>query len=221
MSQGGLQGQCPRPTASMEPGTRSLGCRDVNFSHHLRSRGRGSPLAQQPDGARPSLTGLSLTGTHGAPDTQEPRGGGPSAGQPAGAGAGASRCWCSRTSVPAGSAADLCKMAMIHIFAAVAASPTLTARSVSERRPPHPASACPCSAQGGGGGTALRLAGKCTTSSHPPLHLSHPPSQGPPSSLLSAPLGGPFPHTWAGPRTPGPVTAAGDHRPFTVGPRGS
>ena len=32
--------------------------------------------------------------------------------------------------MPTGSAADLCKMAMTHIFAAVAASRTLTARSV-------------------------------------------------------------------------------------------
>ncbi|ELK36569.1 DNA polymerase nu [Myotis davidii] len=37
-----------------------------------------------------------------------------------------------------GSAADLCKMAMIHVFAAVAASPTLTARSVSKRQPAPP-----------------------------------------------------------------------------------
>ncbi|KAB1282333.1 hypothetical protein Cadr_000002375 [Camelus dromedarius] len=41
------------------------------------------------------------------------------------------------------SAADLCKMAMIRIFTAVAASPTLTARSVSERvaSPPGPSPA--------------------------------------------------------------------------------
>ena len=39
---------------------------------------------------------------------------------------------------PTGSAADLCKMAMIHVFTAVATSPTLTARSVSELPAPRP-----------------------------------------------------------------------------------
>lgn len=55
---------------------------------------------------------------------------------------------------PTGSAADLCKMAMIRIFAAVATSPTLTARSVREQPAcpgpgPAPAPASPRAAAGG------------------------------------------------------------------------
>lgn len=58
---------------------------------------------------------------------------------------------------PTGSAADLCKMAMVHIFAAVATSPTLTARSVSERRPlPGFASGACCSVVASGWGSGSR-----------------------------------------------------------------
>lgn len=161
----------------------------------------GLPSPSNQMGAQPSLTGLSLTGTHGGPDMQEPGGGGPGAGWPTGAGAWASCCWCSRTSVPAGSAADLCKMAMIHIFAAVTASPTLTARSVSKRRPAHPAGTCP------GRGQWALLSGWPATQNQ---LLSTPAPESPPAKGLPQVSSQ---HPWEGPSPQGL-----SQQPVTTGP---
>lgn len=134
--------------------------------------------------------------------------------------------------VSAGSAADLCKMAMIHVFAAVAASPTLTARSVSERPAGLGPTRCadlPFSGLGGRGAargfcestprparvhaplrsrarpSASRMWGSILTSSEPRQRAPRPP--GP--ELLSALPGGPSPEGWL---TAAAVTAA--HLPW-------
>lgn len=102
--------------------------------------------------------------------------------------------------VPTGSAADLCKMAMIHIFAAVATSPTLTARSVSEWPVPGPAERVHDPSRARWGRPAALWRARMRTAQAPaPVGLGHGSTRAPPlrprdsleSALLSTLLTGP------------------------------
>lgn len=156
------------------------------FLHHLRSRGSGSPLAQQPDGPAESRTSVSLMGTRGAPDTQEP-GCRASAGQPLGAALLVQQDLCARRlgrrPLQDGHDPHLhCSGCVPHpdgqVSERAAARPTRLAHG-------------PAVPRAGAGGTALRLAGNQLPST--------PASESPPRASPKSPLKGPSPRhlAWA------------------------
>lgn len=103
-----------------------------------------------------------------------------------------------------GSAADLCKMAMIRIFTAMATSPTLTARSVSE--PPVPGT-CPPWRGVGLPPTPAPALPQLIPGCAPPRPCWPPRSQPGCRSGVNSPPGSPGP-LLAAPRSPPPTLAS-------------